>query len=117
MAPQPSSLAVDESAAIDLAALEEVFARYEGQSGALIPVLQRAQEIYGYVPPEVLQHIADRLGVSLGKVYGVATFYAQFYLERRGSARSTASPPSTPNSTWSAAAGTCCGSATARPAM
>jgi NADH-quinone oxidoreductase subunit E len=84
MASQAPTLSVDGSAAIDLAPLEDVFARYEGQSGALIPVLQRAQEIYGYVPPEVLQCIADRLGVSLGKVYGVATFYAQFYLERRG---------------------------------
>jgi NADH-quinone oxidoreductase subunit E len=84
MAPQAPSLDVDESGAIDLASLEEVFARYEGQSGALIPVLQKAQEIYGYAPPEVLQRIADRLGISLGKVYGVATFYAQFYLERRG---------------------------------
>jgi len=84
MAPQPPSLAVDESAAIDLASLEEVFARFEGQPGTLIPVLQKAQEIYGYVPPEVLQGIADRLNISLGKVYGVATFYAQFYLERRG---------------------------------
>jgi NADH-quinone oxidoreductase subunit E len=84
MASEAPSLPVNERAAIDLASLEDVFARYEGQSGALIPVLQRAQEIYGYVPPEVLQHIADRLDISLGKVYGVATFYAQFYLERRG---------------------------------
>jgi NADH-quinone oxidoreductase subunit E len=71
-------------AALDLAPLDEVFARFEGQPGTLIPVLQKAQEIYGYVPPEVLQGIADRLNISLGKVYGVATFYAQFYLERRG---------------------------------
>jgi NADH-quinone oxidoreductase subunit E len=84
MATQTPLPLADESAALDLSRLEEVYARYEGQSGALIPVLQKAQDIYGYVPPEVLQHIADRLGVSLGKVYGVATFYAQFYLERRG---------------------------------
>jgi NADH-quinone oxidoreductase subunit E len=84
MASQASSLLVDESAAIDFAPLDEVFTRYEGQPGALIPVLQKAQEIYGYVPPEILQRIADRLNLSLGKVYGVATFYAQFYLERRG---------------------------------
>jgi NADH-quinone oxidoreductase subunit E len=83
MASQAPSSTVDESA-IDFAPLDEVFARYEGQPGTLIPVLQKAQEIYGYVPPEVLQRIADRLGVSLGKVYGVATFYAQFYLEPRG---------------------------------
>jgi NADH-quinone oxidoreductase subunit E len=71
-------------APLDLSLLDEIFARYEGQSGALIPVLQKAQATYGYVPPEVLQGIADRLNISLGKVYGVATFYAQFYLERRG---------------------------------
>jgi NADH-quinone oxidoreductase subunit E len=73
-----------EDIPIDLSPLDEIFTRYEGQAGALIPVLQKAQTIYGFVPPEVLQRIADRLNISLGKVYGVATFYAQFYLERRG---------------------------------
>jgi NADH-quinone oxidoreductase subunit E len=70
--------------AIDLSLMSEVFEKYKGQQGVLIPILQRAQEIYGYLPREVMKLIADRLGVSLGKVYGVATFYAQFYLERRG---------------------------------
>jgi NADH-quinone oxidoreductase subunit E len=68
----------------DLSLLEETFASYEDQPGALIPILQKAQALYGYLSPEVLQGIADRLDLSLGKVYGVATFYAQFYLERRG---------------------------------
>jgi NADH-quinone oxidoreductase subunit E len=72
------------SRAPDLSLMDEIFDKYEGQKGALIPVLQRAQTLYGYLPPEVLKLIADRLGVSLGKVYGVATFYAQFYLEPRG---------------------------------
>ena len=69
---------------VDLSLLEPVFQHYEGEKGALIPILQKAQEQYGYLPKEALQHIAARLGVSVGKVYGVATFYAQFYLERRG---------------------------------
>jgi len=69
---------------VDLLRMDEVFARYSGQKGALIAILQKAQEIYGYLPREVLQLIGDRLGMSLGKVYGVATFYAQFYLQRRG---------------------------------
>jgi NADH:ubiquinone oxidoreductase subunit E len=69
---------------VDLVLMEEVFEKYLGQKGALIPILQKAQDVYGYLPIEVLQLIADRMGVSLGKVYGVATFYAQFYLERRG---------------------------------
>ena len=72
------------SGAPDLSRMDEIFDRYEGQKGALIPVLQRAQTLYGYLPPQVLRLIADRLGVSLSKVYGVATFYAQFYLEPRG---------------------------------
>jgi NADH-quinone oxidoreductase subunit E len=47
-------------------------------------VLQRAQEVYGYLPPEVLETISDKMGVPLSQVYGVATFYSQFYLEPRG---------------------------------
>jgi NADH-quinone oxidoreductase subunit E len=69
---------------VDLALMDEVFDKYAGQQGVLIPVLQAAQTAYGYLPGEVLKLIADRLEVSLGKVYGVATFYTQFYLERRG---------------------------------
>lgn len=69
---------------IDLSLLENTFQQYQGQRGALIPILQAAQDIYGYLPQEVLALIARQLGVSLGKVYGVATFYSQFYLERRG---------------------------------
>ena len=69
---------------VDLSQMDEVFEKYSGQQGALIPILQSAQAKYGYLPAEVLKLIADQLGVSLGKVYGVATFYAQFYLERRG---------------------------------
>ena len=75
---------INSDLALDLSPLEEVFTRYQGEKGALIPLLQRAQDIYGYLPPQVLQSIADRLDISSGKVYAVATFYAQFYLERRG---------------------------------
>ncbi|MBE9507180.1 MAG: NAD(P)H-dependent oxidoreductase subunit E [Chloroflexi bacterium] len=64
--------------------MDPIFEKYREQQGALIPILQKAQEVYGYLPPEVLQLIAGRLEVALGKVYGVATFYSQFYLERRG---------------------------------
>ena len=69
---------------LDMAALDEVLDRYMGQDGALIPVLQRAQAIYGYLPSEVLEHISRRLRTPLSQVYGVATFYAQFYLQKRG---------------------------------
>ncbi len=69
---------------VDLSLMEPILDKYKGQRGALIPILQKAQGLYGYLPREVLQLTANRLGISLGKVYGVATFYAQFYLERRG---------------------------------
>ena len=72
------------SSAVDLLLLEPAFSQYQGQRGALIPILQAAQNIYGYLPPEALALIARRLGLSISKVYGVATFYSQFYLERRG---------------------------------
>lgn len=70
--------------AIDLSLMEPIFEKYREQKGTVIPILQNAQGIYGYLPPEVLQLIADRLGVALSKVYGVATFYSQFYMEPRG---------------------------------
>ncbi len=70
--------------AIDLDLMSPIFEKYREQKGALIPILQKSQDIYGYLPPEALQLIADQLGVALGKVYGVATFYSQFYLEPRG---------------------------------
>ena len=62
-------------------ALDAAIARHKGEPGALMPVLQEAQNIFGYVPQDVQQIIADGLGTTLAEVYGVATFYAQFSLE------------------------------------
>ena len=50
----------------------------------MIPVLQEAQGIYGYLPEEVLDSISKTLDIPLSRIYGVVTFYAQFYLSRRG---------------------------------
>ena len=55
--------------------------------GALMPILQKAQEIYGYLPIEVQTMIAEEMGIPLEKVYGVATFYAQFSLNPKGKYR------------------------------
>ena len=66
------------------ALLAAVIAEHKDQKGALIPVMQKAQEIYGYLPIEVQEQIALGLGVPLEKVYGVATFYAQFALNPKG---------------------------------
>ena len=67
-----------------LAALDAVIAEHKTQAGALMPVLQKAQDIYGYLPIEVQKEIARGLDVSLEEVYGVSTFYSQFSLTPKG---------------------------------
>ena len=69
---------------VDLAPLDEMLDEFDGVQGAIIPILQRAQGIYGYLPQPVLQLISRRTGRALSQLYGVATFYAQFYLQPRG---------------------------------
>ena len=64
--------------------LAEIIAAHKGQPGALIPVLQQAQEVYGYLPIEVEERIAEGLEISLEKVYEVVTFYAQFAINPKG---------------------------------
>lgn len=66
------------------AKLAEIIATHKDQPGALIPILQKAQEVYGYLPIEVQTRIADGLDISLEKVYEVVTFYAQFALNPKG---------------------------------
>ncbi len=61
-----------------------VIAEHRGEKGSLMPVMQRAQEIYGYLPLEVQRIIAREMGVPLEEVYGIATFYAQFALSPKG---------------------------------
>ncbi len=65
-------------------ALREVIAAHKDQQGALMPILQQAQDIYGYLPIEVQKIIAEETGIPLEKVYGVVTFYAQFSLFPKG---------------------------------
>jgi len=67
-----------------LAPLQELLENYKKKERYLIPILQEAQEEYGYLPKEVLREIAGFLRLSFSQVYGVATFYSQFHLEPRG---------------------------------
>ena len=61
-----------------------VIAEKKNEPGALMPILQKAQEIYGYLPIEVQTIIAEEMDVPLEKVYGVSTFYSQFTLNPKG---------------------------------
>lgn len=65
-------------------ALQKLLDKYRDYKGGLIPVLQGAQEIYGYLPKEVMAQIAEELQMPFSKVFGVVTFYAQFHLKPRG---------------------------------
>ncbi len=66
------------------AQLRQVIETHKQDPSLLMAVMQEAQSIYGYLPIEVQQMIADGMGVPLEKVYGVATFYAQFALSPKG---------------------------------
>lgn len=66
------------------AKLQEAIAAHRDDPGAVMPVLQEAQEIYGYLPLEVQAMIAEGLNVPLDEVYGVSTFYSQFALSPKG---------------------------------
>ncbi len=64
--------------------LLKVIAEKKNDKGALMPILQKAQDIYGYLPIEVQTIISDELNIPLEKIYGVATFYSQFSLNPKG---------------------------------
>jgi NADP-reducing hydrogenase subunit HndA len=64
--------------------LEAVIAAKKDTVGCLMPILQKAQEIYGYLPIEVQKKIAEKTGFPLEKVYGISTFYSQFSLNPKG---------------------------------
>ena len=64
--------------------LHEMIEKHKDDKGAIMPVLQEAQEIYGYLPVEVQTMVAEGLNKPLEEVFGVATFYSQFSLTPKG---------------------------------
>ena len=66
------------------AKLIAVIDKYKDVKGKMMPILQEAQEIYGYLPVEVQRMIALKMDVSIEEVYGVSTFYSQFVLNPKG---------------------------------
>jgi NADH-quinone oxidoreductase subunit E len=72
----------DES--FDLRALEKLLEEFKDRKYPVIPILQKAQSLYGYLPKQVMFAISEKTGIPLSQLMGVATFYAQFRLTRQG---------------------------------
>ena len=82
--PNCKTLVPFEGTAEQESRLREVITAHKDEQGPLIPILHEAQEIYGYLPIEVQTIISDAMDVPIEKIYGVATFYAQFALAPKG---------------------------------
>jgi len=68
----------------DLSLLDDLISHYKGKKGNVIPLLQGAQTIFGYIPRPAFEKISAETGIPLSDLYGVATFYAQFRLNPVG---------------------------------
>lgn len=80
----PAAKADNNQEALDLSLLEGLVKKYRNKKGNLIPLLQGAQNTFGYIPPAVFEYLHRETGLALNEMYGVATFYAQFRLEPVG---------------------------------
>ena len=69
---------------VDLGLLKDVLDHYADVKGSLITILQKTQEIYGYIPIDAVYHIAERTGLTPAKILGVATFSSQFRFQAVG---------------------------------
>lgn len=69
---------------IDLQAIVDFLKEFKGNKYPVIPILQKAQSLYGYLPKAVMVAISEKTGIPLSQLMGVATFYAQFRLTRQG---------------------------------
>jgi len=69
---------------VDRSEVEPIVAAFQGRQGAIIPLLQEIQRRFGYVPKTAVDVISEKMGVYPVELYGILTFYAQFYLEPRG---------------------------------
>jgi len=69
---------------VDLSLLNDVLDQYASVKGSLITILQKTQDIYGYIPVDAIYHIAEKTGLTPAKIMGVATFYSQFRFQAVG---------------------------------
>ena len=63
---------------------ETVLSEFKGEEPDLIPILQRLQDAYGYLPEDIIRRLSERTGIFISRILGVATFYSQFKLKPSG---------------------------------
>ncbi|MBW7988846.1 MAG: NADH-quinone oxidoreductase subunit NuoE [Planctomycetes bacterium] len=79
------SVNVSNTACLDTEPLDKILdSMHNAGPNDLVPILQQVQKAYGYLPKSILMAVSDRTGISASQIYGVATFYEQFYLEPHG---------------------------------
>lgn len=79
------SVDVTNTACLDTRPLDKILASiHDPGPNDLVPILQEVQRAYGYLPKSILMAVTERTGISASQIYGVATFYEQFYLEPHG---------------------------------
>lgn len=69
---------------IDLSEVDSIVEPYLGKKEMVIPVLQKVQDHFGYLPRPAMEQVSQRMRIPLSRLYGVATFYAQFKMKPRG---------------------------------
>ena len=75
---------IDPTEMEKISKIKKVIKEYKNVKGALIPVLHKAQEIYGYLPLKIQKIISDEMKMPLAEIYGVVTFYSQFLTVPKG---------------------------------
>ena len=69
---------------VDYKLIDEILGRYDYDKGNIIAIMQAVQEEYRYLPQAALEYIAEKIGVSMAKIFGVATFYENFSMDAKG---------------------------------
>jgi NADH-quinone oxidoreductase subunit E len=75
---------IEQQAVVDLSLIDDLIAKYKNKKGAVIPLLQGTQNLFGYIPQLAFEKLSEETGLGLSDMYGVATFYAQFRLHPVG---------------------------------
>jgi len=69
---------------VDFKLIDDILVKYDYDKGNIIAIMQAIQEEYRYLPQQALEYVAGKIGVSMAKIFGVATFYENFSMDAKG---------------------------------